>query len=116
MDSGRLAAIVIGSIAGLVLVFAFAFVYKKRITTNPQIRLEAPEWSVKDTSFLQENKALNAGTPRSFSRASGLHELDSRMYPGLELEAWRAPGEMSSNEETGHELAVSNSQISELPS
>ena len=38
------------------------------------------------------------------------------MYLGLELEVYRTPGEMSSNEETARELAVPNSQISELPS
>ena len=83
---------------------------------HSRTRLGTPEWSLKDTPFLQEDKALNADTPRTFSKGSGLHELDSRMYPGLELEVYKTPGEMSSNEETGHELAVSNSQISELPS
>ena len=84
--------------------------------THSRTGVGTPEWSVKDTPFLQEDQALKADTPRTSSRASESHELDSRMYPGLELEVYRDPGEMSSNEETAHELAVSNSQISELPS
>lgn len=90
--------------------------WKKKSTRLSRTRLGTPEWSVKDTQFLQEDKALNADTPGISSTGSGLHELDGRMYPGLELEVYRTPGEMSSNEEIGHELAVSNSQISELPS
>ena len=86
------------------------------MTTHSKTRVGTREGSVNDTSFLQEGKALNAGTPRNSSRASELHELDSRMYPGQELEVYRTPGEMSSNEETAYELAVWNSQISELPS
>ena len=71
--------------------------------------------SIRETPFLQEDKALNADTPIYFSRGGGIHEIDSRMHPGIELEAKKTPGEMSSNEEVGHELAVSKSQISELP-
>ena len=115
MDSGRLAAIVIGSVAGLLLIVSFAFVCKKKITTHSKTRV-GTEGSVNDTSFLQEGKALNADTPNTSSRASELHELDSRLYPGLELEVYRAPGEMSSNEEIAYELAVWNPRISELPS
>lgn len=116
LDSGRLAAIVIGSIVGLLLIASFAFVCKKKILTHSKNRVGTPEWSVEDTSFLQEGKALNADTPRTFSRPSGFYELDSRTYPGVELEVYRTPGEMSSNEETAQELAVPKSRISELPS
>lgn len=78
--------------------------------------LGKPGLNVKDTPFLHEDETLNANTPRTISRSSGAHEIDGRMYPGIELEVNKVPGEMSSNEEVGHELAVSHSQISELPS
>lgn len=78
--------------------------------------LGKPESSIKDTPFLHKDETLNVNTSQTISRSSGTYEIDGRMYPGIELEVNKDPGELSSNEEVGHELAVLHLQISELPS
>lgn len=118
LNSGRVAAIIIGSTASLLFIFFFfAFICKRKLTPHFGTKvLGKPELSVKNIPFLHEDETLNANTPRNITRSRGAHEIDGRMYPGIELEVNKVPGEMSSNEEVRHELAVSHSQISELPS
>ena len=117
LKSGHIAAIIIGSIGSLLFIIFFAFVCKRKLTPHFWTRLLGkPELSVKDKPFLHEDETLNATPPRTISMSSGAHEIDGHMYPGIELEVNRLPKEMSSNEEVGHELAASHSQISELPS
>ena len=117
LDSGRIAVIIIGSIASLLIIFILAFVCRGKLSTQFRTRvLRRPALSVKDKQLLYEDEIWNANTPRPISRNSGAHEIDGRMYPGIELETKRTTKELSSNEEVGHELAVSNLDLYELPS
>ena len=121
MNSGRIAAIVIGSTASLLFVYVFALVCKMKLDMRFREREDVeredvkPEPSVKDTSILRTDETLNANTERPISRSNLAQEIDGRMNPGVELEVDRIPREMDSNEPVGHELAVRNSHISELP-
>ena len=117
LNSGRVAAIVIGSTASVLFILFVALVCKRKITAHYKARaLGKPGLSEKDTLSLHEDETSNARTPGTERRSDEVHEIDGHVYPGIELPANKVLREMHSNEEVGHELAGSNQQISELPS
>ena len=116
LNSGRIAAIVIGSTASLLFVYVFALVCRGKLNMHSRIRKDVkPVSSVKDTSILRNAETVNPNMQKAISRSNWTQEIDGHMYPGEELEATRNPREMDSNEPVGHELADRSSHISELP-
>lgn len=116
LNSGRIAAIVIGSTASLLFVYVFALVCARKLNMHSRIReYVKPESSVKDKSILHNDETVNANMQNAISRSNQTQEIDGHMCPGKELEATTNPQEMNSNELVGHELADRNSHISELP-
>ena len=96
MTSGNLAAIVVGSIFGLVFIALLVFVGKKKNTAALSMDLDIKsELAAKD--------------------APVLHEVANSMYPGAELEGSKDIQEMKSNEEVGQEMPILNVPVSELP-
>lgn len=75
-----------------------------------------PELAAKDAPLFHGDKTSNAKTLGLDGGSDRERELDSYMHPAAELEASRDIQEMKSNEEVGIELAISNLQVSELPS
>ncbi|CAD6594440.1 MAG: hypothetical protein ASARMPRED_009441 [Alectoria sarmentosa] len=112
--SGRIAGIVIGSSVGLLFVIFLAFVGKRKFGTN--LGAEFHELAAKDAPFPNEVETPNAKTPELDGGSVLKPEIDGYRNPGAELEAGRYIQEMKSNEGIGPELAISNLQISELPS
>ena len=116
LNSGRIAAIVIGSTASLLFVYVFALVCARKLNIHSRIReYVKPESSVKDKSILHNDETVKANMQNAISRSNQIEEIDGRMFPGEELEATMNLREMDSNELIGHELADRNSHISELP-
>ena len=115
LNSGRIAAIVIGSTASLLFIYVFALVCRGKLNMQSRIREFVKLVSrVKDTSTLRD-ETVNAKVQNAISMSNQIQEIDGHMHPGEELEATRNPREMDSNEPVGHELADRNSIISELP-
>lgn len=116
LNSGRIAAIVIGSTVSLLFVYVFALVCRGKLNMHSRIRKDVkPVSSVEDTSIPRNAETVNANMQKATSRCNWTQEIDGRMFPGEELEATINPREMDSNEPIGHELADRNSHISELP-
>lgn len=115
LNPGRIAGIVVGSIVGLLFIVFLAFLGKRKLTTNLDTELHRKP-AANDASFLQEDDSSYAKVPELDGGSNPKPELDSCTYPGAELEARREIQEMKSNGEVGHELLLSHSQVSELPS
>ena len=74
-----------------------------------------PELAADDAPFLHGNESSNVKVPELDGSSNIKEEMDNSICPGAEVEAGRDIQEMKSNEEVGHEMAMPNLQISELP-
>ena len=75
-----------------------------------------PKLAADDAPFPHGDESSNVEMPELDGSSDKKQELDSSICPGVELEASRDIQEMKSNEEVGHELAMPNLQVNELPS
>ena len=75
-----------------------------------------PELAADDAPFHPRNESSSVKVPELDGNSNTRQETDNSICPGVELEASRDKQEMKSNEEVGHELAMPNLQVSELPS
>ena len=114
LSSGRIAGIVVGSTVGFLLILFLAVVGKKKLTMDLDTELHRkPELAVSNAPALSDETS-NVKSSGVDGDNNGRHEIDSTLYPGVELEAIRELQEMRSNEEVGHELADANWRVSEL--
>lgn len=116
LSSGRIAGIVIGSTVGFLLILFLAIVGKKKLATDVDMEFHTkPELAASNAPTLSDGTS-NAKDPGVDGGNSGRREIDSCVYPGVELEASREIQEMKTNEEVGHELPNPNWAVSELSS
>lgn len=117
LNPGHIAGVVAGSTVGLLLIIFLVLMGKKKLTANLDAKIrEKAELAANDNPFLHEDEAAKANMPELEGGGNVKREIDDYTYPSAELEAKRDIQEMKSNEEVGYELAISNLQVSELPS
>lgn len=116
LNPGRISGIVVGSVVGLLIIGVLAFIGKRKLTTMLGMEWHGkPELAADDAPFLQGNESSNVKVPELDGSSNNKQEMDNSICPGAEVEPGRDIQEMKSNEEVGHELAMPNLQISELP-
>lgn len=114
LSSGRIVGIVVGSFVGLLLILFLAIVGKKKLNTDLETDSHRkPELAASDAPALSDETS-NASFSGVDEGNSERREIDSGLYPGVELATSREVQEMKSNEEVGHELANPNWRVSEL--
>lgn len=114
LSSGRIAGIVVGSTVGLLLILVLAVLGKKKLTTDMDMEPHRkPELAASNAPAISDETS-NANISGVDGGNNGRYEIDSTLYPGVELGAIRELQEMRSNEEVGHELANANWRVSEL--
>ena len=114
LGSGRIAGIVVGSTVGLLLILFLAIVGKKKLTTDFDMELHRKTELAASNAPTLSDETSNANISGLDRDNNGRREIDSTLYPGVELEAIKELQEMRSNEEVGHELANPNWRVSEL--
>ena len=117
LSPGRISGIVVGSIIGLLIIGVLAFIGKRKLTTKLGTEWHGkPELAADDAPFRPGNESSNVKLPELDGNSNTRQETDNSICQGVELEASGDIQEMKSNEEVGHELAMPNLQVSELPS
>ena len=90
---------------------------KRKLITKLGIEWHGkPKLAANDAPFLHGDESSNIKIPELDGSSNKKQELDSSICQGVELEASGDIHEMKSNEKVGHELAMPNVQVNELPS